>query len=207
MIERKLTSRRRQTGLEQQLLDEQIPWNKGRFLPNDAFDRILTESAVQRELDSMYNNVATSDLADKVYKKARKVLGVLVCIRKAHSIKNFIIEDITDKLLPLTIPKNPIQQKVWMSRWRAFQDFSPRELNDFAIAQWSFLSPIFSRQMDGEIKHYDFPNGVVLPFIEDEEAEMRSGGFGQVWNVQIHPDHHNFNESVSFFLNSHSTTS
>lgn len=139
---------------------------------------------------------AASDFADYVYKRARKVFGILICIGKGRFITTFTEHGISDKNLPMDIPKGASQQKIWMSTVGAFRGFSHRELDGFARVQWSFAAPFFAKQED-IIVPYEFDDRVILPFIEDTEHEARSGGFSEVWSVVIHPAHHMLLESVS----------
>jgi hypothetical protein len=45
-------------------------------------------------------------------------------------------------------------------------------------------------------KHYDLQSGCILPFLEDEEGGRKSGGYGSVWRVKIHPEHQRWSEDL-----------
>ena len=147
------------------------------------------------ELDTIQPNI-TLAFADKDFNVYRKIFGILICIGKRNSLAAFAESNMTDNDLPFKIPVGISQQKAWISERRAFREFSVCELEDFLRVQWSLTAPVFERQGKGT-KHYDFDDRAVMPFIEDTETEARSGGFGEVWKVVIHPSHHMLQESVS----------
>lgn len=138
----------------------------------------------------------SSILTDKIYKRARKIFGILVCIGKGNSMLSFIEHGMTDQELPFEIPQEASLQQTWMSTRESFQGFSLRELDAFSRVQWSFLAPVFYSDKE-TVNHYDFDSRAVLPFVDDAEFEARSGGFGEVWSVVIHPSHHTLLGSVS----------
>jgi hypothetical protein len=187
------------SSLEQRLLDTQIPWGTHRFIPGDALDSIVTEQAIRDELETNVD-VSTSDVpltSNLIWKYARKVFAILVCIGKADLISSFLIEGFADDDLPINIPKGSAQQKEWTPPVKTFGGWSSRELDDFRRVQWYFLAPIF---IGDRIEHFELDDNCVMPFIKDTEHEARSGGFSDVWGVVIHPAHHTFSDSVSQFV-------
>jgi serine/threonine protein kinase len=185
--------------LEQRLLDSQIPWGTHWFIPVDAIDRILTEQAIHEELDRSTDLSAwdISLTSHKIWEHARKIFAILMSIGKGSLVSSFLNEGITDANLPINIPKGSSQQKEWITPIKSFGSWSSRELDDFRRVQWYFLSPIFT---NARTQHYELDDNCVMPFIKDTEHEAQSGGFGDVWEVVIHPAHQKLFDSVSQFI-------
>ena len=58
------------------------------------------------------------------------------------------------------------------------------------------LAPFFSQGENSEVKHYILQDNHILPFTDCDEAAEYHGGFAKVMMVDIHPDHHNFNDPL-----------
>ncbi|KAJ4405325.1 hypothetical protein N0V91_005275 [Didymella pomorum] len=73
------------------------------------------------------------------------------------------------------------------------------KLRNFYDYQWKLLAPFFSKGSgSSDVKHYLLREEHILPFVEcaevpGEEGD-KAGGYGKVSMVQIHPDHHNFED-------------
>lgn len=143
-------------------------------------------------------------------KTFRKIFALLVIAEYTSSISLFLDEDVSDLDLPLISTKTSKGKKGFCRRdtsgkpintpLECFQhdDWSSIKVRNFEQFQWDFLAPFFARDDDGDVKHYVLDNQHILPFIpphntEDEDAD-RTGGFGKVFMVRIHGDHHNFRD-------------
>lgn len=154
----------------------------------------------------------------KKIKCFRKIFVILVLIDMTPAIIKFLDEKrgVNDSDLPfekverqhergaydLRLSRNPAK-RLKCFKWdqlhiRIFEDF-----------QWYTLSPFFGKGGHKEVKHYPLQDQVILPFIEVATRKGRTstyrtlefeGGFGRVFKVDIHPNHHNFdsvNKNVS----------
>jgi hypothetical protein len=140
-------------------------------------------------------------------KSFRKMFAILVLAEMSSSISEFIEEDISDLDLPL--------YRIEGTMWQKYQDasenirkkplkcfnhetWSPTKLRNFETYQWTMLAPFFSQGSCGDVKHYLFQDQHILPFISPQEPEDEDieylGGYGKVFMVRIHPDHHNFQD-------------
>ena len=63
-------------------------------------------------------------------------------------------------------------------------------VENLGIYQWSMLTPCFEKSLD--VNHYDLEDNCILPFVKDEERSEKNneGGFSFVWEIEIHPAHH-----------------
>ena len=62
----------------------------------------------------------------------------------------------------------------------------------FEQRQWTVLAPFFARSNGKDNSHLELEPEEILPFTSWTVA-ADPGGFGQVYRVDIHPDHHAFN--------------
>jgi hypothetical protein len=144
----------------------------------------------------------------------RKIFVILVLIEKTPAIIKFLDKGVNDSDLPLEkverkhergaydlrLSRNPNKRlKCFSKQWNQLH------IRNFEEFQWTTLSPFFGKGGHKQVKHYPLQDQVILPFIEVETRKDRistyralefEGGFGRVFKVDIHPDHHNF-ESVS----------
>lgn len=142
-------------------------------------------------------------------KSFRKIFALLVLVEKTSSIPLFIEEDVSDLDLPLLHIKNDqinglcrkgttSAELRLISRCFKPPQWSPVKLRNFQEWQWTMLAPFFSRDDDGDIKHYTLPDQCILPFIHRhdgaKEDDDKTGGFGRVLMVRLHKDHHNFHK-------------
>jgi hypothetical protein len=146
-------------------------------------------------------------------KSFRKIFALLVLVEATSSILQFLEEDVSDLDLPFSEVKhdgihglcrrghtgeNEATSLKWLRRPR----WTLTRLRSFAYYQWKLLAPFFYQDDDGDIKHYRLDDHHIFPFMTPygmtEEATEREGGFGRVQMVNIHPDHHNFREKLSY---------
>jgi hypothetical protein len=196
--------------LEDQLGRARLDWpeySTQYFLPADAIDSLITIESIEKEI--MWRNIKLQhgqshfQVATRVLRSAPKLFCVLVILRRAYYIGEFLEENLDDTDLPFVRdnknrrsghfrlcsrlhPQKPLKS---MSHW------TPKEIQDFSREQWSVMTPMFE---GGElIKHYEFGDNCVFPFTRDEERrQIKVGGFGSVWEIEIHPAHHSFHSKV-----------
>jgi hypothetical protein len=200
--------------MEDTLSKAMIPTDRGlrEFLPISQLTTIVHEAAVVEELRECLPRHITEE-AIRLYAAQicsnhapsfRRLFAILVLIGQAHNIPDFIDEGVTDDDLPLVkVPveksrgldlrsaRRPKVELKCIRQWRRFH------LQSFEQRQWCLLAPVFNK--DKTAAHCSLHDQDILPFVEDSRndnsakgAEKHSGGFGSVFKVKIHPDHHNF---------------
>jgi hypothetical protein len=130
----------------------------------------------------------------------RKIFAILLLIDEPGAIRKFIDEGVCDADLPLKKYETTGKHAKTFSfcRWGApgvslkcFERWKGTSLAQFERYQWKLLAPWFSR--GEEARHYIFQDEVILPFTYKKHAH--NGAHGEVFQVRIHPEHHDFNES------------
>jgi hypothetical protein len=157
----------------------------------------------------------------KKIKCFRKIFVILVLIEKTPAIIKFLEKGVNDSDLPLEKVERKHEKRSYDLRLSRNRDkrlkcFSKQwnqlHIRNFEELQWTTLSPFFGKGGHKEVKHYRLQDQVTLPFIEVAPHRNRldphktlefEGGFGRVFKVDIHPDHHNFdsvNHNVSWVV-------
>ncbi|KAK8030032.1 hypothetical protein PG993_011323 [Apiospora rasikravindrae] len=150
------------------------------FVPHNQLKLILEEKDVVAVLKE--SGLASHELTGTtkiVMTRAGRIFAILVTIREIQEILRFIESDHLqgdgglDKALPFR---------------KGALDFLSDEIADrFYDAQWEFCAPIFSPNF----QHRVFDQKTRFPYLQSSlEGE---GGFGTVYYVKIHPDHHTGN--------------
>lgn len=153
----------------------------------------------------------------------RKIFVILVLIKKTSAIIPFLDRDVNDSDLPLEKVERQHERGAYDLRRsrnskRRLKCFSKQwdqlDIRNFEEYQWTTLSPFFGKGGHKVVKHYPLQDQVVLPFIEvatrkgqidTDRTLVFEGGFGKVFKVDIHPDHHNFksvDRNVSLLMTS-----
>lgn len=139
----------------------------------------------------------------------RKIMAILVLLEKPHKIRRFLEEDIGDEDLPFTKQQVAGSSTKWEFRSfreapsspdkiaRCFKGWSGSLIADFERQQWTVLSPVFAYGADDHrtIYNWDLPEETILPFLSYHAC--LPGVYGQVFEVEIHPDHHAFDTNSS----------
>ncbi|KAF4634373.1 hypothetical protein G7Y89_g3744 [Cudoniella acicularis] len=191
---------------------------KGKFLPNDALERIVTRERVLNELSKykLGSPAQLENFANEIWKVTkirgkettrRKIFAILGLIEECGDIVNFIRNGLYDIDLPFVLAPHkahPGRPQLWrkgmngklepiqfLIKWRTPVHES------FHHNQWQLIAPYFRllTESDGKVLHYPLDDHIILPFIEDDEVKQNprpaEGGYGDVWRVKIHPAHHN----------------
>ncbi|KAK3313300.1 kinase-like domain-containing protein, partial [Apodospora peruviana] len=192
--------------------------DKKQFLPRDAFSRIVSKDRVRRELTNLRPGIIPPEklewYIDEVWHTTRSgsrgkpttrrtIFAILALIEKVDAIVDFVDQNIHDSDLPFVISngsspgtrqlnrKGRDGQLTEISIVSSWPTFVLEAFNEY---QWRLLAPYFtlSTKAKPQILHYRLDDGIILPFIEDDEISSGDkGGYGEVWKVKIHPAHHN----------------
>lgn len=136
-------------------------------------------------------------------KTYRNIFAILLLVNRPSSIWSFVEEGICDADLPLIkVPRAEGPQHLFDLRrrndaelpLRCFKQWKDRAIVKFEERQWFILAPSFEKSDGKEIPHREFATEEILPFLS-WKATSEEGGFGQVYEVNIHPDHHAFNKT------------
>ncbi|KAH7136337.1 kinase-like domain-containing protein [Dactylonectria macrodidyma] len=147
------------------------------FIPQKQLYRLLSRdriSAVIRDIPSIPIHRA-ENVINIIAKGASKVFAILSLLKGEEGrIVDFISHDqfqqsSLDSRLPFSL--------------EMLQDIIPDIAIDFYRAQWDLSAPIFSRG----VVHRELHDSTRLPFVR--EALIGEGGFGQVYELELHADH------------------
>lgn len=128
-------------------------------------------------------------------------------VNKLLHIESFIGEDVADSDLPLCKVSRPGSHLFGLGRQdgsqhelNCFASWGPSSIRSFEEWQWTVLAPTFEKGQRRDVKHVVLSHKHPLPFTKDSrldsDEEISQGGHSTVFKVEIHPDHHNFNNSV-----------
>ena len=154
-----------------------------------AYNRRESATALPRHLESR--------------PRFQKIMAILLLIERPSRIRSFIKEEVCDADLPLVrVSTGSKAFKRWELRrrkdrnthLRCFENWRRVTMEKFEKRQWAVLAPFFARDPEKpeEVPHYYLPDQVIRPFLASERKAQ--GGFSEVCQVQIHPDHHDFLE-------------
>lgn len=163
------------------------------FLPADQIDNIVTREAIREEFQAAprFDPEALSpedleEIIDFVETKAKRVFAIS-CLSNLRggelvwAMCSFSDSEFVDTDLPFkdgNFAKDPFCRDEKDSPW------ADARIHNFKKEQWSLLAPVFSPEhftIELEPEH-------ILPFTR-KESTMKQGGFGQVFQVDIHPAH------------------
>ena len=170
----------------------------------------MTDSEIQEcaKTVCVESKVTLTDGRSKL-RSFRKIFALLVLLEKPASIPLFIKEDVSDLDLPLSIVRNggsfELRRKDTSDKrsdepLKCFRGWAPVWRKSFEEYQWTMLAPFFVEGEYNHVRHYVLTDHHILPFVytkdeEDDNAEYH-GGFGRVFMVRLHRDHHNFRDQV-----------
>jgi hypothetical protein len=185
-----------------------------------VFGQLLTPIQTAQYAQRICEEITVSQGKKTKIQTFRKVFATLVLAGTVTSIIRFLAEDVSDIDLPLS-PMHPSRGNGLCRRdpegrpdnipLNCFQfptltegidqpEWSPSQLRSFQTYQWMFLAPFFSQGKHGDIIHYRLHDHHVLPYVspedEDKIQQEKQGGFGKVFMVRIHPDHHGFSDNA-----------
>jgi hypothetical protein len=167
--------------------------------------RICEERALPKEFDNRPSKI----------KSFRKIFAILVLVEKTSCISKFLELEggVSDLDLPLVkIPKVASGSLFHLGkvpppglpkkRLECFHNWTQAPIAAFEYWQWATIAPFFHKGLRKDVQHYPLQNSVILPFVppsvddrEERESNSRTeieGGYGCVFKVKIHADHHDF---------------
>ncbi|KAL2784309.1 kinase-like domain-containing protein [Aspergillus keveii] len=167
------------------------------FIPGPNLERLVNQHV--REIlayDLKIEPARVEHYAQIISQHAPRLFAILVEAKKGDNIIQILDEHIRDKDLPfIKIPSSEGLPLTLVTKRGApintFKTWEPQALENLEVKQHRALSPVFCRH-----EHYQLGVKDILPFIPND-AESNSwpkvaGGFGEVYPVRIHRDHHQF---------------
>ena len=162
---------------------KKCPGESKSFMPNSCFEKLITKDNFRR-IATIY--------PDEAFVDSIKVLATLLYIDLLDAFQKVRNEGLSDKWLPveydedLTALVHVEETKDGERTGKTFRPFPSHNTSAykrFAREHWVFRAPTFSGNDLGAL-HSDCP----LPLIHRSKMTW-GGGFGEVWQVQIHPSH------------------
>lgn len=132
----------------------------------------------------------------------RKIFAILLLIGRSSKIWPFVEEGVCDADLPLVkVQWRDKCQDRWDLRCKrdskaplkCFKKWKRSRVAAFEEHQWDVLAPCFEKPDGDNVPHRELQPEEILPFTSWKKAS-EPGGFGQVYRVDIHPDHHSFDK-------------
>lgn len=152
------------------------------FIPQDPLVALLTKEVVHKAVAACteIKIYQVPELVDIILRGAIKVFAILVLLKGEEGLIVRFVEDdgFQQTALDARLPLHRSQ----------IEALVPEEtVDDFDDRQWEFIVPFFSKA----IIHRVMAPQVRLPFILDKDTG-KEGGFGRIYEIQIHPDYHDF---------------
>ena len=178
-------------------------------------EKLLQQGYNEKLIDSYIRKICQeihakeSGDTGKILRSYRKVFALLVLVEMSSSIVYCLGEDfgLSDQDLPLTLQRNEDNlPELFRRRDSAnrpiacFRNWSPVKLENLYDYQWWLLAPFLSPDTNGTVKHYVLQDEHIMPYISpdpnSDQSFLKIGGYGEVRGVQIHPDHHEFEDKL-----------
>jgi hypothetical protein len=165
-------------------------FDKRDFLPVGCIDKLITECSVIKELVFTQEEMRESSnikVLNFVLKEGKKIFAIMLIVglkgkdlRKA--LNQFRRSKFGDASLPIT---DEIKNALPFFGVPAKKPWDDVLIRRFCEEQWLFLSPVFSEEKLSLRLH----TNDILPFIYQDD-DVKSGAFGEVHQVTVHPFHH-----------------
>jgi hypothetical protein len=187
---------------------KRIGADNSEFFPIQSLLELIQEETVEQELcwlqpagapsGTQRDAKRTAKQICSTEKSYRKIFAILVCIEALEKIYSFLDEGVHDGFLPLEKRKQgdrPAQfDFVRNSKpLSCFENFGRIKTSHFDFYQWKVHAPIFRKPFQGKVQRLDLEHDAILPFVS--EREVTGGGYGRIWKVEIHREHHDFDGS------------
>lgn len=152
------------------------------FYSREHFDVItdphVIHNVVAKELGLILNNREQASLITKISKSGRKLFAICVCTEiPLDFLKAMLDNGLTDERLPLTksqldsLRQKTLYVKSFLGNQKQFNTISFTEDSHYCLDE-------------------RFSDGFSIPI--HRESVIGEGAFGQVWEVLIHHDYHDF---------------
>ena len=218
-----LTVTERTLRLSDEKVDKFIPWGELiRVVNEDSVfrelnqPRVLGKSHGPKKLKAMAREIcgiSQNPLVDGLISKPisfRAIFAILVLMGESSAISKFIEDNVSDVDLPLEMEEAKKTGRIHLKRWDSSQKrlrsvkcvrgwLSARR-DQFYAYQWKVVAPylFFTHSDTRSIKHFKLKQDHILPFVFAEEQKTIpriGGGYGTVFLVDIHRDHHTFDRT------------
>ncbi|KAK8059236.1 WD repeat-containing protein 88 [Apiospora saccharicola] len=175
--------------LRKRLVLIDTPISRNWYIPIDKFDKLFcleTVKAIVKEWHPKDFKSKTRQIQPTEQlgtgRSRRRILGVLILMDSLHHMDQFIRANLWDRDLPIS--------KDGKSEVPSFvEEWDLNEVILFKTYQQYFFVPFFNFQPES-LSSYRFDRDVILPWLEYTSKSAGSGGV--VYQVAIHPSHHNF---------------
>ena len=189
------------------------------FLPRSIIDALIDKDSVQETLRTEMSKNSVQDIrryTSCVLRSSKILFTIFLCMSDLDMsvLGNLLDEGIRDRHLPFSRVPKPIFSASNHNGYRlgkvdhencsrgdhkdcdikSLSDLDQPAIRQFCERQWLALAPIFELSSSA-VRHYNFAPGTIMPFLEGEA--LRSGGFGEVWKVRIHPAHQKLLKSAT----------
>jgi Protein kinase domain len=164
-------------------------WEDEKYIPRRDLEQIYSESTIKNLIDADQSLARLSLTADqraefleKININATRLLAICIHIDMPLACLYHLLEkDYKDEDLPLSRKKHHCPGREYEVKFESFMKW-----------QGAFVAHIFVND-EGGPKHISLPDDVILPIIYDKERpSLGKGGFGEVYKIYIHSDHHYF---------------
>lgn len=152
-----------------------------------------------QEIDSLQHVRLGTEPKDTAWHEQacyKRIFTILLLMGRARKIWSFVKEGVSDADLPLSKARRG--DSTFELRRRRGSDQTPlkclkrqSDISNFATGQWGVLVPCFGKSDMEKAHHYKMQKGEILPLTSWKNIG-RVGGFGEVHQGQIHPEHHEF---------------
>ncbi|KAL4811748.1 kinase-like domain-containing protein [Aspergillus spinulosporus] len=177
---------------------------RGRFIPMPIVQRLVADNIKDILMEKYILDVEyISWYAENILQTAVILFAILADIKsdKEKYIVQLLREKIGDEHLPFK-QKSGLRRSEFHLVTRqgvtieALKDWDSESIKNFENKQYRFLSPVFRRS-----EHYDLDDMHVLPFTKKDSTPssrtVAAGGYGEVFQAYIHPDHHELGDRSS----------
>lgn len=169
------------------------------FFPDGSIEPLITKESVMKELiiteETLQEN-PTAELLDFILTRGKRLFAILINIgltgeKLVDAIRQFLEISFGDESLPITnanVHTVPFfdGQVSFVGKKRGHPlRWGERLKRQFRFTQFEYLAPVFSSDnLDMELDAQ-----YILPFIA-RHGDRKTGGFGEVYQVDVHPSHH-----------------
>ena len=166
--------------------------DKREFFPNNCIEPLITRKHVMKELGLTEDNLQEGYAAEVlkfILNRGRRLFAILIDINLTDkklfdAARQFMDSSFGDESLPVT-KENEDKVPFLKDRCDRRSRWETRLIRRFRHNQFEYLAPVFtSDKLD-----MDLDPLYILPFI-NQYGGTKTGGFGEVYQVDIHPSHH-----------------
>ena len=147
------------------------------FVPNRALREVITEQAVLTAVEACgILPGRQEDIVKRVPQSGRRLFAILTLLNRQILILKFIEND---QLIP-----RPLDSSLPFSLSTLQEMLTRADADDFFEKQWEFTVPILRSSRRG---HRILNDYTIFPFMQS--ILLGEGGFGEVFELEVHPDH------------------